>query len=148
MVGKKRVILAVTLVLVGVVILGAPALAGNTMLTAQLSGASEVPGPGDDNGTGQADLRTIPKREKVCYDITVQDVEQVTMAHIHKGSATEAGPIFKTLKAPTDGSSSGCVKMSRKQIMMINRNPSGFYVNVHSQSRPNGAVRGQLVPSP
>ena len=28
--------------------------------------------------------------------------------------------------------------------MMINRNPSAFYVNVHNGDFPNGAVRGQL----
>jgi hypothetical protein len=127
-------------------VIAGPALAA--MLTATLSGASEVPGPGDANGTGQADLKTIPKRERVCYEINVQDVEQVTVAHIHKGPASEAGPIIKPLRAPIDGSSSGCVKMTRKQIMMLNRNPSAFYVNVHSTRHPDGALRGQLVSSP
>jgi hypothetical protein len=78
----------------------------------------------------------------------VQNIAPATDAHIHKAPAGENGPVFKALKAPTDGSSQGCVKMGRKQIMMINRNPSGFYVNVHNGEFPSGAVRGQLAPSP
>ena len=145
--GKKRLLVAATFALIGIMAFGVPALAG-TMLTASLTGAAEVPGPGDPDGSGTADLTLLPKREKICYDITVQNVEQVTMAHIHRGSATEAGPILKTLKPPTDGSSSGCVRSSRMMIRKIKNDPSGYYVNVHSDPFPNGAVRGQLTLSP
>lgn len=131
----------------GVMVLGGPALAG-TMLTANMTGPNEVPGPGDTDGTGTADLNLIPKREKICYTLTVQNIEPATMAHIHKGTSTEAGPIVKGLKAPSDGSSQGCVRLDRRKIMKIKNNPSGYYVNVHNVPFPNGAVRGQLSPSP
>ena len=147
MVGKKRLLVVATITVFGVMAVAGPAVAA--MLTATLTGAAEVnangdPNQGDLDGTGTANLRTIPKKEKICYDITVSNIAPATAAHIHKAPAGVNGPIIKTLKAPTDGSSQGCVRMGRKQIMMINRNPSAFYVNVHNDDFPNGAVRGQL----
>jgi hypothetical protein len=143
MAGKKKVFVAAVIALIGIIAFGGPALAG-AMLTASMSGANEVPGPGDADGTGTADLNLIPKREKICYTLTVQNIEPATMAHIHKGTSTEAGPIVKGLKAPSDGDSQGCVRLSRTMIMKIKNNPSGYYVNVHNGDFPNGAVRGQL----
>jgi CHRD domain-containing protein len=151
MAGKKRLLVAAMITVFGVLAIAGPALAA--MLTAELTGEAEVDGAGnrdqgDLDGTGTANLRTIPKKEKVCYNITVSDIEPATAAHIHKAPAGVNGPIVKGLRAPTDGSSQGCVRMGRKQITMINRNPSAFYVNVHNGDFPNGALRGQLTPSP
>jgi hypothetical protein len=144
MMGEKRVLVAATLVMAGIMVFGSPALAA-TMLTATLSGAAEVPGPGDPDGSGTADLTLLPKRERICYTITVQNIEPATAAHIHRGTSTEAGPIIKELKAPSDGSSSGCVRSSLRLIKKIRNNPSRYYVNVHNDDFPNGALRGQLT---
>ena len=141
--GKKRILVAATLAVVGIMAFGVPALAG-TMLTANMTGPNEVPGPGDTDGTGTADLNLIPKREKICYTLTVQNIEPATMAHIHKGTSTQAGPIVKGLRAPSDGDSQGCVRSSRKLIMNIKNNPAGYYVNVHNGAFPDGALRCQL----
>jgi hypothetical protein len=146
-VGKKRMLVVAALVVAGVIVLGGPALAG-AMLTANMTGPNEVPGPGDADGTGTADLNLIPKRERICYTLTVQNIEPATDAHIHKGTSTVAGPIVKALRAPSTGSSQGCVRLDRAKIMKIKNNPSGYYVNVHNDDFPNGAVRGQLSPSP
>ena len=151
MVGKKKVLAVAMITVFGVMAVAGPALAA--MLTADLTGEAEVDGNGNPNqgdldGTGTANVRTIPKKEKVCYDITVDNIVPATAAHIHKAPAGTNGPIIKTLKAPDDGTSSGCVRMGRKQIMKINQDPSGYYVNVHNVEFPNGALRGQLVPSP
>ena len=146
--GKKRKFIAATLVVVGIIAFGGVALAGTMLTAADMTGAKEVPGPGDPDGSGTADLNLIPKREKICYSITVDNIVPATMAHIHKGTSTEAGPIVKGLKAPTDGTSSGCVRLDRAKIMKIKNNPSGYYVNVHNDDFPNGALRDQLSPSP
>ncbi len=144
MVVQKRMFVAAVIVLIGLVTFAVPALAAGPLLMATLSGASEVPGPGDPDGRGNARLRTFPAEQRVCYSITVRNIRPATAAHIHQGDSTVAGPIIKELKAPSDGSSSGCVRMATEKIRQINRNPAGFYVNVHNNQFPNGAVRGQL----
>ncbi len=54
---------------------------------------------------------------------------------------------MKELKAPSDGSSEGCARLSRAKILEIKNNPSRYYVNVHNRPFPNGALSGQLSPS-
>ncbi len=143
----KRIFIAATIAVIGLMVFGGVALAG-TMLTATLTGAAEVPGPGDPDGSGNASLNLMPKKERICYTITVSNIEPATMAHIHKGTSTEAGPIVRGLRAPSDGDSQGCARLARAKIMKIKKNPSGYYVNVHNVPFPNGAVKGQLSPSP
>jgi hypothetical protein len=147
MVGKRKILIAATIAVVGLMAFGGSALAG-TILTATLTGAAEVPGPGDPDGSGNARLDLMPVKEKICYTLTVSNIRPATAAHIHRGTSTEAGPIIKALQAPSDGSSQGCVTLSRTAITNIKNNPSRYYVNVHNRPFPNGAVRGQLSASP
>jgi hypothetical protein len=116
---------------------------GNDRFSANLTGKSEVP-RGDRDGGGYASIRTKPGQNRICYDLSVHRVRGVTMAHVHRGRMGENGPPVLTLSAPYAGQSSGCKKASSSLIRDINRNPSRFYVNVHSMQFPNGAIRGQL----
>jgi hypothetical protein len=149
--GKKRVLIAATLVAVGVLAIGGVAAAG-TMLEATLTGAAEVnnsgdPNQGDLDGSGKATLDLMPTQERICYTLTVRRIKPATMAHIHEAPAGQNGDIVKELKAPSDGSSKGCVRLSRAKILEIKKNPSEFYVNVHNKPFPSGALRGQLSPA-
>jgi hypothetical protein len=110
-------------------------------LTTQPSGGL---GPGDPDGTGNARLRTFPAEQKICYSITVRNIRPATAAHIHQDVTTVAGPIIRELAAPTDGSSSRCVRMATEKTRQINRNQPGFYVTVHNNQFPSGAVWGQF----
>lgn len=127
--------------------LAAPAAAqtdSGRKLSASLSGAAEVPGPGDPDGTGMFDARVNPGTGQFCYTLTAANIDTATMAHIHKGAAGVAGPVVITLMAPADGSSEGCVTIERDLAMALIQMPGDYYANVHNAAYPGGAVRGQL----
>jgi hypothetical protein len=119
---------------------------GGRKLSATLTGAAEVPGPGDPNGSGSAAIRLNHGQGQVCFRLSVSNLTlPATAAHIHRGAAGQANPPLVTLTAPdATGSSSGCVSASRELVKEILKNASGFYVNVHTSDFGDGAVRGQL----
>lgn len=117
---------------------------GGRPLTATLLGANEVPGPGDADGSGNAVVTLNPGQEEICFDIVVADVESITAAHIHRGTADVAGPVVVNFQVAANGLS-GCVSVDPALIKEIMQDPSAFYVNVHNASFPAGALRGQLV---
>jgi hypothetical protein len=117
---------------------------GGRSFATTLTGAAEVPGPGDPDGSGTAELTLNPGLGEVCFALEVTGIEPATAAHIHRGVSTEAGPVVRGLTPPTSGSSEGCVPADRDLINEIIQNPEGFYVNVHNAPFPAGALRGQL----
>lgn len=110
-----------------------------------LTGAAEVPGPGDDEGDGFANVFLEPGNGQVCYDISVNGIDAPTAAHIHEGTADVAGPPVVTLAPPTEGAIDGCEPVDTTLIERIEADPAGFYVNVHNAAFPDGALRGQLA---
>lgn len=116
-------------------------------LSADLTPEAEVPGPGDDGATGSFE-GTMELREasgELCYELTASGVSsEVVSAHIHRGEEGEAGEIVIELQAPVDGSSSGCETVEAMDLVPLLEETSSYYVNVHSQDHPDGAVRGQL----
>lgn len=119
---------------------------GGRPLTATLTGAAEVPGPGDPDGRGTALIRLNPGQGKVCFVLRVSNITLPAIgAHIHVGTRTEFGAVVVALVPPnTTGISFGCVNASRTLIDAIRKTPSNYYVNVHTTDFTNGAIRGQL----
>jgi len=113
-------------------------------LQADMIGAQEVPGPGDPDGSGRAEITTVDRTDNLCYTVTVTGIEPATAAHIHRGRRGVAGPPVVTLDAPADGESRGCLSVPSALVDEMERAPGAFYVNVHNARYPNGAVRGQL----
>lgn len=109
---------------------------------AQLTGKTEVPGPGDPDGRGHAVVRVTGG--KVCVSLSVRKIQEASAAHIHRGAAGTAGPVVVNLTAPSDGTSYGCTRVERDLAREIARKSGQFYVNVHNAEYPAGAVRGQL----
>lgn len=110
-----------------------------------LTGAAEVPGPGDSDGRGKSSVSIKKGAMQVCYDISVSKIAAATMAHIHEGASDVAGPVVLTLMTPgSNGKSKGCVDAEAALIERIRNSPEMFYVNVHNAEFPDGAVRGQL----
>ena len=127
-------------------IIGTAGLAqeGGRKLPTTLTGAEEVPGPGDPDGTGTATLRVNPGQKQICYTLTVSNIAPATGAHIHEAPPGRAGPIVVGLQPPADGSSKACATVTRELALEILKRPSDYYVNVHNGPFPRGAVRGQL----
>ena len=109
-----------------------------------LTGAAEVPGPGDPDGSGTARITVNVGQAEVCFNLSVTGIDPATAAHIHVGAAGVAGPVVVGITPPSGGSSSGCVAADRELVKNILKNPSDYYVNVHNPAFPAGAVRGQL----
>ena len=109
-----------------------------------LVGSEEAPGPGDPDGSGTAVLRINSGQEQICYRLTVTGIAPAAAAHIHEAPAGVAGRVVVGLMPPTDGTSSGCVTVTRTLAKEIRENPEDYYVNVHNAEFPGGALRGQL----
>ena len=123
---------------------------GGRGFTTTLTGAAEVPGPGDPNGSGTARITINVGQGEVCYALSVTGIAlPATGAHIHVGEADASGGVVVGLQSPgATGTSSGCVSADADLLKQIVSNPGGYYVNVHTTEFPAGAIRGQLSTSP
>jgi hypothetical protein len=128
---------------------------GNTKppMFAVLNGGNEVSdtgaaNAGDQNGRGGATVIAMPGFGRVCFAVTVDNIDTPIAMHIHFGKPGVNGPIVVTLRHPRHGdpgASSGCVsELDRKLVRNIEANPQDYYVNVHTERFPAGAIRGQL----
>ena len=133
------------LALAGFTLLSSSALlAQGRPLATTLTGAAEIPGPGDPDGSGEFFATLNHGLGEICYQLSVSDIAPATAAHIHIGPVGVAGPVVVGLVAPTSGDSSACASVDRDLIKAITQDPSNYYVNVHNAPFPAGAVRGQL----
>jgi hypothetical protein len=123
---------------------GKAAAAIATPFLASMSGANEVPTPGDPDGTGAASVTIDPTTGEICVDLRVANIATPTMAHIHRGAPGVPGPVVVPLTPPNPYSAE-CVTATPTLAAEIAANPAGFYVNVHNAEFPNGAIRGNLA---
>ena len=111
---------------------------------AKLDGEHDVPAADPDGyGTFSASFNGT----KLCYGLQVAKIDPPIAAHIHKGAVGKNGPISVPLNPPSTGAlagSTGCTTLSATLANAIKANPGAYYVNVHTNAFPNGAVRGQL----
>ena len=111
---------------------------------AKLDGEHDVPaGDPDGYGTFSASFNGT----KLCYGLQVVKIGPPIAAHIHKAPVGQNGPISVQLNVPSTGAiagSTGCKTLSTSRANAIKATPGAYYVNVHTNAFPNGAVRGQL----
>ena len=141
----RRITIALASLALLLLAFATPATAGGRPYTIQLTGANEVastgiPNQGDPDGSGIARLRINPGQGEVCWAIEVSGVETIMMAHIHVGASTTTGPVV----VPLNPYAGGCVAVERELALALITNPGGYYVNVHNEPYPAGALRGQL----
>jgi hypothetical protein len=143
---RIRLFAATLFALAALLALTSGALAGGRPLSADLSGANEVPpvSTGDPDGSGTADLTLNQGQGEICLDIQTQNIATPTLQHIHRGPAGVNGPVVVDFTPLLAGGGDGCVSADRALIKEIRKNPEQFYFNVHTGEFPGGAVRGQL----
>lgn len=134
-------------------ILGAASLT-LTFLGATTSASAEppaIPLNGDqENPAADADGHGFFTYEingtEFCYTLEWQRIDTAFAAHIHRAPRGVNGGIVIPLSVG-DGSGSRvdtCTTTTPELATEITANPKNFYVNVHNQPFPGGAIRGQL----
>ena len=135
-----------------VLLVGATAVlgvGGRTFVVPLTGGAT-----GDPDGSGLAILRVNPGTQEVCYTITAENIGVPTeplnsglgAAHIHDFAT---GGIFVDLETnwtatSTGFTTSGCAEADRQSLVALLRDPSAYYVNIHTVAFAGGAISGSL----
>ena len=131
---------------------------GQESFSAELTGGEEVP-PVDTNATGIANLQN--NVQTINYQLSVNDLVNVTQAHIHRGEEGENGKIVVTLYNTTmpTGPMSGLLSQGNitaanlvgplagqqlTDLVSIMDNGTA-YVNGHTKDFPLGEIRGQIA---
>ena len=127
--------------------------------TAELTGDQEVPEVATD-ASGDAELEFQEGDDEIDFFVDVQDIVDVTAAHIHSGAEGEEGDIVATLYSESasgeiDGKLvSGELDSSDLEGPLAGQDIDDLvqliedgeaYVNVHTIENPDGEIRGQLA---
>jgi CHRD domain len=147
---RESLALAMVLGLVATMALAGTVLAAETTLTATLAGVLEGDSPGDEDGSGSASIVIDPAAGTACWTLSAESIMPVLQSHIHIGAEGESGDIVVPLDVDGfEGSSEGCIEPMEDAAVLqeIVDNPAGYYVNLHTEDFPAGAIRGQLAGS-
>lgn len=129
------------------------------------TGGQEIP-PVDTVARGAAVFAVNDEGDGIDYTLAVQDVENVTMAHIHLSPVGENGPVVawlypegaretQPISGEVDGmlatgtiredDLTGPLEGTSLEDLVAGMRGSGIYVNVHTEENPKGEIRGQVV---
>lgn len=110
----------------------------------KMTGKAETP-KGPPSGTGAAVVTVHGKTDKLCWRFAhLKGFSAPTLAHIHLGPAGTSGNVVVPLSGAAKFKDKGCVRASPTLLKAIEKNPHGYYVNIHNKKYPGGAVRSQL----
>jgi hypothetical protein len=155
---KVKVTLFVFLFLVLLVSIG---IAAERSFKAKLSGSEVVPTV-KTTAKGETIFQLSKDGNELTYKLTVADIENVTVAHIHDGKYGKNGPPIVSLYTGSkkEGKFSGTLSegtITAKDLMgelkgklfshfMQMIEDGHAYVNVHTDKYPGGEIRGQIKP--
>ncbi|MGW9119376.1 CHRD domain-containing protein [Streptomyces sp. NPDC055663] len=121
-------------------------------LIARLTGDQGVqkkkgPAVGDKDGKAVALIKV--KGDRVTFALTWNGIGRPTRGHLHQGQAGSDGGVkaelFGTAMPASVNSAAGQTTMSSAALARrLRTSPESFYVDLHSEEFPGGAVRGQL----
>lgn len=128
---------------------------------AKLRGINEVP-PVRTNARGQAIFKLSEDGQRLLFKIFLEDIKNVTVAHIHLGPEGVNGPVVVTLFGPLGKAVSiekavftGIITRNDLEGPLAGRSLAALlremrrentYVNVHTVQHPDGEIRGQILP--
>lgn len=159
---KKKYILFLSVVLL---LVGLSAAADHiSRFSVRLVGSREVP-PVDTDADGRFTARANLDDDKIDFRLRVDDMENVTMAHLHCASPGENGPIVVTLFGMVHGGFDVDGELADYTITEDNIEPTAaacsppisdfddladamrtgmIYVKVHTMEHPGGEIRAQV----
>ena len=133
------------LLLCMVLLCAVSAVSAQTQFTATLTGDQETPPVSTPaSGTGLAILNQA--EDTLNVTLTFQDlVAPQTVAHIH-GPAAPGVPASPVIDLPLGQISAMDFPITPQEVEWLKAGL--LYFNVHSETYPNGEIRGQIIPEP
>ena len=121
---------------------GAIAAKGSvSTVSAKLTSAAEVPKT-KGGGSGTATITFDTKKGQICWKVSLSGVDKPLSVYVHLGAPGHAGPGVIALGSGYQPK--GCEIARLSTLTPVVKNPTKYYVNVHTRTHLNGAVRGQL----
>ena len=109
----------------------------------ELSPSEVVPGPGA-TGAGGAATLTLASGGQACVSLTLNGITSLTAVHLHEAGSGSAGPMSLDLGI-SGGLTFGCVAGDDGAARAVLDRPEDFYLQVHTSTHPDGALRGQVA---
>ncbi len=124
---------------------------GTSKYEATLSGKNVVP-PVKTKASGQAIFNFSKDGKSISYKLTVHNIKNIIMAHIHHAAPGKDGPIAVWLyKGKATGAVNGLLSKGIITNKIINLDSlktwiknGDAYVLVHTKAYPNGEIRGTI----
>ena len=117
-------------------------------LLSVMTGDQEIAG-GDADGHGVSFVRA--HGTQVDFGVSWAGIAAPSAGHIHQGAVGVNGPVVVPffaapggLPASINGIAGTVTGVAADLVTAINRNPRGYYTNLHNADFPGGAIRGQL----
>jgi hypothetical protein len=117
-------------------------VASPTLFVFHLSGDQEVP-PTDSTATGGC-FGQLDTAASSLSLVCTHNVAGPAIAHIHRGAPGVNGPIAFDLGDPSSPIEATWTGMTPAEIADLLA--GNFYVNIHASGRPDGEIRGQILP--
>lgn len=134
-------VIALAGIAVAALYMGASAQSGS-VLSANLYAENVVGGGGSKEAHGDFNAYAEPVAQSLCYYLEVKGVGDVTSAHIHSGKSGKNGRELVALQLSAMDET--CTEAPGETINAMIARPDHYYVDVHTEAHPRGALRGQL----